>query len=314
MMSSTARDATPSSQAKPGAGTAESGCATSAASFPTAITARSVLLGLALIPFNAWWLAQIEWVRYSDNGTTSALFFEVVAQLLLLVALNAIVARIAPRQAFSRVELLVAYIMMISASVLIGHDQLQILLSTLAIAIGRATAENQWATQVHPFLPRQLVVMDPAMIKPLFTGGSSLYAAGHWRAWLGPLGWWGLFAMTLAWVMLCLVSLLRRQWDAERLNYPVAEVPLQIVSDGFFRQRLLWVSFVIAAIPQLVNLTHILLPQAPEIPVGGHYYTPAYPWSSHWLLTVPVYSFPFVFGLAYLLPQQLMFSFWPRHA
>lgn len=301
-MSLTAEPKTPQTQSSAEAAGARG------VSSPIAITPRSILVGLALIPFNAWWLAQIEWVRYSDNGTTSALFFEVVAQLLLLMALNAILARAAPRWAFSRVELLVMYIMMISASVLIGHDQLQILLSTLAIVIGRATPENQWATQVHPFLPRHLVVMEPAVIKPLFTGGSSLYAAGHWRAWLGPLGWWGLFAMAMTWVMLCLVSLLRRQWDAERLNYPVAEVPLQIVSEGFFRQRLLWVGFVIAAIPQLVNLTHVLLPQVPEIPVGGHYYTPAYPWSSHWLLTVPIYSFPFVFGLAYLLPQQLMFS------
>ena len=273
-----------------------------------AITSRAILIGLALIPLNAWWLAQIEWVRYSDNATTSALFFQTITLLLLLLAFNAGAARIAPRWRFSRVEMLVIYIMVTSATVLAAHDQLQILISTLAMVIGRATPENQWATQVYPFLPRHLVVMDPAVIKPLFAGGSSLYAAGHWRAWLGPLGWWTLFAVTLIWVMLCLANLMRRQWDAERLNYPVAEVPLAVTSDGFFRQRLLWVGFVLAAIPQLVNLVHVLVPEVPEVPVGGRYFTPPYPWSTHWLLTVPVYLFPFVYGLAFLLPQQLMFS------
>jgi hypothetical protein len=92
------------------------------------------------------------------------------------------------------------------------------------------------------------------------------------------------------------------------LNYPIAEVPLQITSQGFFRHRLLWIGFVLAAIPQLVNLVHLLVPEVPQIPVGGRYFTPPYPWSTHWLLTVPVYLFPFVYGLAYLLPQQLMFS------
>ena len=271
-----------------------------------AVTARAIIIGLALIPFNAWWLAEIEWVRYSDNATTSALFFQAISMLLLLLLYNAIAGRIAPRWALSRGEALVVYIMITTASVLGGHDQLQILVSTLAMVAGRATPENQWATLVHPFLPRHLVVLDPRVIKPLFTGGSSLYA--HWRAWVAPLGWWTLFAMAIVWVMLCLASLFRRQWDAERLNYPVAEVPLQITSPRFFRQRLLWLGFIIAAIPQLVNLVHILVPEVPEIPVGGRYYPPAYPWNSHWLLTIPVYLFPFVYGLAYLLPQQLMFS------
>jgi len=267
-----------------------------------------MLVALALIPANAWWLAQVEWVRYSDNATTSALFFQTIALLLLLLAFNAAASRIAPQWAFSRAESLVIYIMVTCATVPGAHDQLQILVSTLAMVVGRATPENQWATQVHPFLPRHLVVMDPAVIKPLFAGGSSLYAANHWRAWLAPLGWWSFFAIAIAGVMLCLASLLRRQWDAERLNYPVAEVPLAVTSERFFRQRLLWVGFVLAAIPQLINLVHVLVPEVPLIPVGGRYFTPPYPWSSHWLLTVPVYLFPFVYGLAFLLPQQLMFS------
>jgi hypothetical protein len=274
----------------------------------TAITLRSVLVGLALIPFTAWWLAQVEWVRYSDNATSSALFFHAIATLLLLLAYNALAGRIAPRWAFSRVELLVIYVMVTSASVVAGHDQLQILISTLAAFIGRATPENQFASLVHPSLPRHLVVTDPKVIGPLFSGGSSLYAAGHWRAWLRPLGWWGLLAMTLVWMMLCLASLFRRQWDAERLNYPIAEVPLLITSRGFFRQRLLWLAFGLAALPQLINLVHVLVPEVPEIPVGGRYFTPPYPWSSNWYLSIPVFSFPFVYGLAFLLPQQLMFS------
>jgi len=275
---------------------------------PNAITWRAVLVGAGLIPFTAWWLAQIEWVRYSDNATTSALFFNAVAVLLLLLAYNALAGRVAPRWVFSRVELLVIYIMVTTGSVLAGHDQLAILVSTLAFFAGRATPENQFATLVHPYLPRHLVVLDPGAIKDLFAGGSSLYAHGHWRAWLGPVAWWGLFAMLLVWVMLCLASLLRRQWDAERLNYPIAEVPLAITSEGFFRQRLLWLGFGLATIPQLINLVHVLAPEVPEIPVGGHYFPPAYPWSSNWYLWVPVFLFPFIFGLAYLLPQQLLLS------
>jgi len=273
------------------------------------ITWRSVLIGLALIPFSAWWLAQIEWVRYSDNATTSAIFFHAVALLLLLLAVNAGIRRAAPRWAFSRVELLVTYLMVTGASVMAGHDQLAILVSTLTIVIGHATPENQWATQVHPLLPRHLVVTDPAAIDPLFKGNSSLYTGGHWRYWMGPLAWWALFAMIIVWVMLCLAGLLRRQWDAERLNYPIAEVPLTVTAEGFFRNRLLWIAFAIGATPQLVNLLHILAPSVPEIPVTGRYYPMPPPWNTSIWLTIPVYLYPFIYGLAFLLPVGLMSSY-----
>jgi hypothetical protein len=273
------------------------------------VTWRSILIGLVLIPLNAWWLVQIEYVRYSDNATTSALFFHVVALLLLLLACNALIQRVAPGWTFSRSELLVIYVMVSAASVMAAHDQLQILISVLAVVVGRATPENQWSTQILPFLPSHLVVMDRSVIDPLFAGGSSLYADGHWRAWLRPLGWWGLFALALVWVMLCLTSLLRRQWDAEHLNYPIAEVPLAVTSDGFFRKRLLWVGMGVGAVPQLVNLVHMVFPAVPEIPVGGHYYPLPYPWGELGLLNIPVYSYPFLYGLAFLLPLQLMSSY-----
>src|SRR5436190_207395 len=62
----------------------------------TAVTRRSVLIGLLLIPPNAWWLAQIEYVRYTDNATTSSLFFNAIALLLILLVLNAGLRRTLP--------------------------------------------------------------------------------------------------------------------------------------------------------------------------------------------------------------------------
>lgn len=276
---------------------------------PSPVTPRAVILGLILIPPNAWWVAQIEFVRYSDNSTTSALFFNVVALLLLLIAANAALARFAPRLTLTRAELLVVYIMVTAATVMAAHDQLQILVSTLAVIVGRATPENQWALQIHPYLPRHLVVMERAVVDPLFEGGSSLLADGHWRAWLGPLAWWTLFALLLVWVMFCLISLLRRQWDAEHLNYPIAEVPLSVTTEGFLGQKLLWAGACLGATPQLVNLLHAIRPAIPEIPVGGHYFAPPDPWGQVYMLNIPVYSFPFIYGLAYLLPVQLMSSY-----
>src|SRR5260370_307364 len=67
---------------------------------PGAITPRAVIIALALLPLNAWWLIQIEYVRYSDNATTSALFFNASTLLLLFLALNAGLKRVKPRWIF----------------------------------------------------------------------------------------------------------------------------------------------------------------------------------------------------------------------
>jgi len=274
-----------------------------------AIRLRAVLVGLALIPLNARWLIEIEYVRYSDNATTAALFFNALAILLGALAINRALTRFAPRWAFTRQELLVVYIMVTAATVMAAHDQLQILLSTLAVVVGQATPGNLWEVEIHPHLPPHLVVLDRSVVDPLFWGGTSLYAAGHWRAWIGPLAWWTFLATALVWVMLCLVSLLRRQWDAERLNYPIAEVPLAVSSPGFLGQRLLWIGVALGAIPQAVNLLHSFWPAVPALTIGGRYLQPPLPWGQVYMLWIPIFLYPFAYGLAFLLPLHLMSSY-----
>src|SRR5689334_19876100 len=61
---------------------------------PGPVTLRAVLIALLLIPPNAWWLIQIEYVRYSDNATTSSLFFNAITLLLLLLLANAGLRRV----------------------------------------------------------------------------------------------------------------------------------------------------------------------------------------------------------------------------
>src|SRR5262249_47456397 len=92
-----------------------------------AITLRAVLGGAALIPVNAWWLIETEYIRYADNGTTSALFFNAVSLVLLLLLLNGLLARVRPRWRFTSAELVVIYVAVSVATNLAGHDQLQIL-------------------------------------------------------------------------------------------------------------------------------------------------------------------------------------------
>lgn len=65
-------------------------------------TVRAILIGILLIPLNILWVTHVEYVRYSDNVSTSSLFFNAITLLLALTALNAVLTRILPRLAFRR--------------------------------------------------------------------------------------------------------------------------------------------------------------------------------------------------------------------
>jgi Family of unknown function (DUF6785)/Domain of unknown function (DUF6784) len=276
-----------------------------------AITPRALALAFALVPFNTWWLTEIEYVRYSDNATTSALFFNAIALLLFLIALNAIFARLRPRWVLAPGELATIYLVAAVASNLAGHDQLQILFTTITYVVRRSGTEPGWNQRLMPHVPRHLVVMDRQAVEDLYLGNSTLYRPDHLRAWAEPLAWWFLFVMLVVWVMLCLASLLRRQWDAERLSYPIAEVPVQVITqaDTLFRRPLLWGGSALGGFFQILNLLHTLWPIVPGVPIGVQYYqADDYPWRAAG--SIPISFFPFAYGLTFLLPLQLAFSCW----
>ena len=275
------------------------------------IGARVLLLSLVLIPLNAWWLTEIEYIRYSDNATTQALFFNAISLLLVLLALNGFMGRWCPRFRFSRAEMVALYVVVAAASNLAGHDQLQILFTTITYVFRRATPETGWGTRIIPYLPKSLVVGDPEAVRALYIGNSTLYRWDHIQPWLVPLGWWTLFAMLVVWTMLCLVALFRRQWDYERLTYPIAEIPILVLTntDQLLRSRALQIGFLAGAACEVINLAHSLYPALPGIPTGVQYFhSDIPPWSAAG--PIPVSSFPFAYGLTFLLPTQLGFSCW----
>src|SRR5438067_6816543 len=98
---------------------------------PRSVTARALAIGVPLIWLNAYWLVQMERIRYSAHPTTVSLFFNAVFILLVLTLLNALAGRVRPRWALSRGELLVIYTLMAVSSTLPAHDMLQILVPML---------------------------------------------------------------------------------------------------------------------------------------------------------------------------------------
>lgn len=277
---------------------------------------RAVLIGCLLIPVNIAWLVQVEYVRYSDNVSTSSLFFNTLTLLLVFTGINRLVSAWKPRWALQRAELLLVYVMLVVSTGLAGHDQLTILFATLSYPIGRANPVNGWETTLIPLIPAHLLPQSGEAVKAMYHGQSTLYTWEHIRAWISPVLWWSAFTAAAVWVMLCLSAIFRRQWEAERLSYPMAEIALQLTDprSGILRNRLFWLAFSLAVVIRCLVFAHILYPSIPELPVGVRYYhlSTSMPWLAASGIGggIPVQFFPFAIGLCFFLPAHLSFSIW----
>ncbi len=282
------------------------------------VTPRSVGTALVLMPLNAYWVICMEVVRYSGHPTTISLFFNVVFLLAVLIGVNALVRKIAPRLALRPDELLTVYIMLALASAVTGHDMVEVLTPMLAHATYFARPENAWASDILPYLPKWLIVSDPHALKEFYLGTGTLYTAHNFRAWAVPVLCWTAFLTILGFVMLCINVLLRRQWtESERLSYPLVTLPLEMVNPRtqLFKTRLFWMGVALVSVLEIWNGLAFLYPSIPMLPLknsgGGqdlHTYFTTPPWNA--IGWTPVAIYPFGIGLGMLLPVDLLFSTW----
>ncbi|MGC8861839.1 MAG: DUF6785 family protein, partial [Armatimonadota bacterium] len=278
------------------------------------VSTRAVLLGLLIIPLNNYWVFYSEIVLLSGHPSTTSLFFNSVFVLLLLSAANALLKKWVPGRAFSQGELLTVYVMVNIATALGSHDMIQVLVPEMAYPNFYATPENQWARLFLGYLPSWLTVSDPTALNGFFKGNSSLYEPAVIRAWLVPVLMWSGFIVTLLFVMLCLSTILRKQWmEHEKLSYPLVQLPLEVSGERvpLFRSRLFYLGVGIAVAIDLVQGLHTFIPSIPLLPLKTIDLATSMttrPWSA--VLWMPARLYPFGVGLAFLLPLDLSFSAW----
>lgn len=277
------------------------------------VTVRAVILALALTAANDYWLVQLEVVRYSF-ATYAAPFYNCIFTLLVVTGLNALVRKRLPRAALTRVELLTIYAMVSISSAVCSHNMMQILVSFMGYAHFFQTPENNWGELFIDRLPAWLTVSDPSSMRNFYYGGSSLYAPVNWVPWVVPALCWSLFCAILIITMLCINTILRKQWvESERLSFPIVTLPLEMTheSGGLFRNKYMWLGFAIAGVITLIAGLNYLYPSIPYIRIVrrsvGHYIqTP--PWNAMGMISIAFYFWAIC--LAFLMPLELSFSCW----
>jgi hypothetical protein len=278
------------------------------------ISARSIIIGLLLVPLDVYWVHEMEIVWYSAEPTTIALYFNVIFILLVMLAANLALRHLRPRWALEHSEFLVVYVILAVASSLAGHDQIEILVPAMGWGRWYATPENRWHELFSRYVPPYLVVNSKRVLGGFFEGHSTAYTSQRLLTWAVPVAVWSGFIFTLVFATLCINSIMRRQWtENERLAYPIVQIPLEITDPRFalWRDKLFWIAFAFAALLDTVNGLGFLYPSIPtfdvrNIPIGRMF--TGWPWGV--LGGVRGALHPFAIGLGYLLPLDLLFSSW----
>jgi hypothetical protein len=247
------------------------------------------------------------------------------ALLLLVLVVNPILSRFNNRWRLSSNEMLVVYLSCIFSALVAGIGGHNYWPSDIVGAFYYANPENNWMAVLRALPSWMTPAMDSSgyyreeLVRNFYVGiGKD--GAIPWAAWLTPIGAWLSVIFSTTIMTGCLSVILRLQWsEREALAFPLLRFPVEMVEGSddakngigpFFRNRLMWIGFGLAAFVQLVNGLSLYFPDIPTISTGisaGPFVSEA-PWNQIGYMIIQI--FPLAVGLSYILTSEVAFSMW----
>jgi len=272
---------------------------------------RAILIGIILVIVNAYWVGIASELWYALFTLVNP-FSNAIFTLFVLILLGFFLKKISKKLQLSSSELVIIYSMVTMVSTISGHTTMMFILATLAHPFWFASPENEWQSLFWQYIPSWFTVSDSDVLSGYFGGESTFHTMKHIKAWLGPILVWSALIFFLWFSLLCVVSILRKQWiENEKLSYPIVQLPLAMSANHeFFRSKLMWIGFAVSASIRLLNGFHDLFPAIPYFPYTYRIdqFFSERPWNAIGY-TVMFFNFGIV-GLTYFMPLNLSFSCW----
>lgn len=207
-------------------------------------------------------------------------------------------------------ELIVVYIVLTATIPIVGFGGLRFLITGMGYLPFFSETMPQWSRYL-PAVHSLPVLHNLDAIGQLYKGGHQV----PWRAWIMPIGFWSTYLLLLSTIWICLAGILRRIWiDQERLTFPIAKMPLEMMNpkQNIFRKPLFWIGFAVPVILQSLLVLHDWFPAVPAMQLKAYdikdllFTSP--PWNA--IPDVRVSFYPMAIGLAYFVPSDVSLSCW----
>ena len=279
---------------------------------PFSLTGLAVGTGLSLaVGLLAPYGLMLRYWRMGFNPSSQGAIF---LFFILVFAVNGLVSLIGRRFELSRADLVLVYCMLLMAVTLPTWGLMFFLIGTMVFPYYYATTENRYAELFHDLIPSWMVPQDARAIS-LYYEGLPKGAPIPWGPWVEPLAWWFLLIMAIGFMLICLSSILHRQWSVhERLTYPMMQLPQSMIEKGedpgqriapFFKDPAMWLGFALPVIFfSSAGLNHFF-PAVPEF----SFFHEGFRWFRNTVSLVFAFSFAWV-GFFYLANLEITFSVW----
>jgi hypothetical protein len=270
----------------------------------------ALLLLLLLLPLS--FMVSIVW---NDEGLTNGV--PGPAQVSLLFLLTALLGLPAlHRFGLTRRELLTVYVLLSVAAPVMSSGIIYYALPKVITFFYLARSRPEFESGLLPYVPTWFAPTETNAVEGFFNG----HAPVPWALWWTPLAVWLSFTTALFTGVSCLLSLLQRQWIGhERLAFPIAQVPLEMVAEGDavgsparLSHRLPFLLGTgLAFTLTFLSALQKRVPSLPALPLGP---VTIIPWQGVGPLAglgaFDLVLWPWLIALAYLIPKELSFSCW----
>lgn len=288
----------------------------------SATSGRAIALGLILGVANVIWVVTLEQSRLGVYPSFMTYHSTVLFTFFWLILANIVFRRYAPGRALTRGELLTIFCLTSISTPLAGVYMVPVLAHLLMEGTHQVLSAITPIRDAHlvDSVPLWMRVSDPVVISAYFRGHSSLFSNNYYQVFLAPFFWWALFIVCLLLMAFSANTILRRQWSrSERLTFPITQLPIAMSAQSgnvLLKSRGFWIGFAIAGGVTILNGLNYFFPGIPSVPtksLGNLRDLSSSPvWQSvgitgggEW-----INMSPFILGVAYLIPLDLLFSFW----
>lgn len=240
-----------------------------------------------------------------------------ISLLFLIVLLNRLAGWMKPSMALTTRELAVVFIMMLFGAMLASRGLMERLIP-IQVGVSYFAPANNWDKIYFPYFQPFMVPWDPSKKQPetlveWFYLGIPYGVAIPWQAWLTSTFNWLILALAVYFAFLCIATILRKQWvENERLPFPLVQLPLEIMRGGneFLGNRWFWFGVLLPVVIFTLNGLHKNFPTIPEVtlnyPLKPYFANPPLDRIS----TFTIYLSFAAVGFFFLIPTELLFSFW----
>lgn len=244
----------------------------------------------------------------------------VLIPFLIALTLNVLLKRFLPRLSLSSRELRLLLSVLWVGGSFAGYNWATQWVGTMVAPRYYASPENRWVEILFDHLPWWMYPTNlPGVEEQFYLGASD--PGLLWPAWITPLFWASAAGLGMMSIGVGVTAIFQRQWtDHERLNYPLAEVPLALTAGfdrargwaPFLNSRVFWIGFAIASFPLLWNIIEYFIPAFPRIPVWDAYWRPSGPRAImiRYLRGFSYRLLPTVMGFTFLCDLNILFSIW----